>query len=102
MKWFRENAFIHHLIKHYDLNAIEVLYMSKLYESLRNGQCSPWYYNSRLGTDETRELRDLFNRLWQGDYSKDKYSDRYTFLKIKCAWALGEDSIAVDIWKKSR
>ena len=100
--WFGENAFVRHLSKRHDTSAIGVLYMSKLYESLRNGQRSPWYYNSRLGTDETRELRDLYNRIWQSDYSKGKYADRYTFLKIKCAWALGEDSVAVDIWKKSR
>ena len=100
--WFGENSFVRHLSKRQDVSAIGVLYMSKLYESLRNGQRSPWYYNSRLGTDETRELRDLYNGLWQSDYSKGKYADRYTFLKIKCAWALGEDSIAVDIWKKSK
>lgn len=86
--------------KNVDSDAIRVLYWSKLYESIRKAQRSPWYYNCRLDTDEMNQLHQLFKEVMA--FKPQKYADRFEFLAIKCAWALGEDSIVLDIWEKSR
>lgn len=47
-----------------------------------------------------KQLRALYEHLLSYKPSR-KYADRYTFLTIKCAWALGEDSATVALWNSS-
>lgn len=99
---FGDNAFIRHLAKQNDTNAIKVLYLSKLYESVRNAQRSPWYYNSRIDSDEKQDLKRLYECLEQCMPFEGKYSDRYHFLAIKSLWALGDYSNAVELWENNK
>ena len=96
-----DNGFCHHLVQTSDTDAVKLLCWSKTYSNIRNAQRSPWYYNSRLESDESRQLRDLYDKVRQYTPAK-KYADRYTFLTIKCGWALGEDSATVALWKSSK
>lgn len=102
MGWFSKNAFVLHLYKQHDVSAQTVLFLSKWYESIRNAQRSPWYYNSRLETDENKELQELYTRLQQCKPFKDKYADRYTFLEIKCSWAMEDDNRTIALWEQMR
>ena len=95
-----DNAFCRHLVKTNDTSAVRLLYWSKEYSNIRDGQRSPWYYNSHIETDDKRQLRDMYEEMLRYRPAK-KYADRYTFLAIKCAWALGEDSAVMALWKKS-
>ena len=98
--WFETNCFVKRLQKSgIDKEAIRILYWSKLYESIRNAQRSPWYYNSRVETDEVRQLRTLYDEMRKHKPST-KYVDRYTLLTSKCLWALGEDSANVALWNR--
>ena len=100
--WFYPNTFIRN-IKNYrhnaDKDAISLLYFSKRYEALRNAQRSPWYYNSRVGTDEKRELEKLYNTVLEYCSAKSKYADRWRFLTIKCAWATDRHDTVLALWK---
>ena len=97
-----ENAFIKHLAKRKDTSAKKVLYLSKLYESIRNAQRSPWYYNSRIDSDENQDLKRLCECLEQSMPFEGKYADRYNFLAIKSLWALGEYATAIALWEDAR
>ena len=98
--WFSRNAFVRHLLKRKDTSAIALLYLSKRYESIRNAQRSPWYYNSRVGTDEKRDLQELYATVCKHALYNDKYANRWHFLAIKCAWATEEREAAVGMWKQ--
>lgn len=95
------NAFCKHLISTKDSDAVRLLCWSKAYTNIRNSQRSPWYYNSHLESDETKQLRAMYQELLRYKPAR-KYADRYAFLALKCAWALGEDSAAVALWKRSQ
>ena len=92
-----DNAFVKHLITTRNTDALQLLYWSKLYSNIREGQRSPWYYNSSLETDEAKQMREMYQELQQYNPSK-KYADRYRFLAIKCSWALGDDSATIALW----
>ena len=94
------NRFCRHLVQTSDTDAVRLLCWSKTYSNIRNAQRSPWYYNSGINTDEHRLLRELYNKVLRYKPAK-RYADRYTFLALKCAWALGEDSTAVALWRAS-
>lgn len=96
------NSFVAHLQRAGDRDAIELLYQSKRYESIRNAQRSPWYYNSSLDNDEKQELRWLQDDLQRHQPFKGKYADRYRFLAIKCAWAAGKDSLVAKLWESEQ
>lgn len=99
---FGDNGFVKHLAKYKDNSAIKVLYLSKLYENIRNAQRSPWYYNSRIDTDEKKDLLKLFEYLEKHIPFGDRYADRYHFLTIKCLWALGEYNAAIALWNGAK
>ena len=94
------NQFCRHLVQTSDTDAVRLLCWSKTYSNIRNAQRSPWYYNSGINTDENHLLRELYDKVLHYKPSK-RYADRYTFLALKCAWALGEDSTAVAMWRES-
>ena len=98
--WFSNNAFVRHLLKRHDTSAVALLFFSKRYESIRNAQRSPWYYNSRVGTDEKRDLQELYRAVCRQTTCNDKYADRWRFLAIKCAWANEEREAAVEMWRQ--
>lgn len=98
--WFSRNAFVLQLSKRHDTSAVALLFLSKRYESIRNAQRSPWYYNSRVGTDEKRDLRELYARACRQTPYNDKYANRWHFLAIKSAWASEEREAAVEMWKQ--
>ncbi len=101
-KAFFGNSFVKRLQgSHPDKEGIRILYWSKLYESIRNAQRSPWYYNSHVETDEVRQLRTMYKAL-QRYKPSPKYADRYTLLTSKCLWALGEDSANVALWDQCK
>lgn len=95
-----ENLFCRHLVATMDTDAVRLLCWSKTYSNIRNRQRSPWYYNSHIDTDEKKQLRKMYNKLTPYKPTK-KYSDRFEFLTIKCAWALGEDSTVINLWEQS-
>ena len=98
--WFGDNAFVRHLSRQKDVSAIELLRLSKRYECIRNAQRSPWYYNSRVGTNEGRDLKELYTQVRQHEPYGGKYADRWRFIAIKCAWATGEREEAIELWEK--
>lgn len=107
-EWVYTNAFFSTLgyssstpQSHVDSEAILIIYWSKLYESIRNGQRSPWYYNSGIETDEKKQLRELYNKVQQYKPTK-KYADRYRFLAMKCSWALEDDSATIALWERTK
>jgi len=79
------NPFLQHLIKSHDEDAIRLLYWSKLYESIRDAQRSPWYYCKGISGEEHMELSALADSAMA--HIKGKYRDRYIFLAIKSLWA---------------
>lgn len=79
------NPFPQHLIKSHDEEAIRLIYWSKLYESIRDAQRSPWYYCKRISGEEHMELSALADSAMA--HTKGKYRDRYIFLAIKSLWA---------------
>lgn len=95
------NAFAHHLLATRDTDAIRLLCWSKMYSNIREGQNSPWYYNSRIDTDEKMQLRMLYNELQQYNPSA-KYADRYRFLAMKCSWALEDDNATLALWERTK
>lgn len=96
-----ENTFCRHLVATMDTDAVRLLCWSKTYSNIRNGQRSPWYYNSHIDSDEKKQLREMYNKLTPYRPAK-KYADRFKFLTIKCAWALGEDSTVITLWEHSK
>lgn len=96
-----ENTFCRHLVATMDTDAVRLLCWSKTYSNIRNGQRSPWYYNSHIDSDEKKQLREMYNKLTPYRPAK-KYADRFKFLTIKCAWALGEDSTVITLWEQSK
>lgn len=96
-----DNKFCAHLVERQDTDAVRLLYWSKMYSNIRTSQRSPWYYNSRIETDETKQLREMYEVVQKYKPAK-KYADRYTFLAIKCLWALGEDSSTVALWEREK
>lgn len=96
-----ENKFCRHLVATMDTDAVRLLCWSKTYSNIRNGQRSPWYYNSHIDTDEKKQLREMYNMVTSYTPAK-KYADRFKFLSIKCAWALGEDSTVITMWEQSK
>lgn len=96
-----DNKFCAHLVERQDTDAVRLLYWSKMYSNIRTSQRSPWYYNSRIETDETKQLREMYEEV-QKYKPAQKYADRYTFLAIKCLWALGEDSSMVALWEREK
>lgn len=95
------NAFCRRLVLTADTDAVRLLFWSKKYSAIRNSQRSPWYYNSGINSNETVMLRAMYNELLHYTPTK-RYADRYRFLALKCAWALGDDSTVVAIWKRSK
>ena len=79
------NPFRQHLINSHDEDAIRLLYWSKMYESIRDAQRSPWYYCKGLSGEEHMELSDLADSAMS--HTNGKYRDRYIFLAIKSLWA---------------
>lgn len=98
--WFASNAFVQHLTKRNDIAAEELLCLSKRYESIRNAQRSPWYYDSRVGTDEKHEMQKLYTTVRSREPYDDKYANRWHFLAIKCAWASSERDSAIGLWHR--
>jgi len=96
-----DNAFCRQLVFSANTEAVQLICWSKLYTNIRDGQRSPWYYNSNLETDEMRQLRKLYEQVGQYKPSR-KYADRYAFLAIKCAWAVGDDSATLSIWQQTK
>ena len=96
-----ENGFCRHLVETMDTDAVRLLCWSKTYSNIRTGQRSPWYYNSHVATDEMKQLQELYNKVMPYKPTR-KYADRFKFLAIKCAWALGEDSTVITLWKQSK
>ena len=92
--------FVRHLLATGDTVALRLLCWSKMYSNIRNAQRSPWYYNSRLDTDETRQLRKLFTQLQHYTPTK-KYAHRFLFLAIKCSWAIGNDTATLALWERT-
>ena len=96
-----ENGFCRHLVATRDTDAVRLLCWSKAYSNIRDRQRSPWYYNSHIDNDENKQLREMYGSLTVYK-PKKKYADRFKFLAIKCAWALGEDSTVITLWEHSR
>ena len=96
-----ENMFCRHLVATMDTDAVRLLCWSKTYSNIRNGQRSPWYYNSHIDTDEKKQLREMYEKITSYTPAK-KYADRFKFLSIKCAWALGEDNAVITLWEQSK
>lgn len=96
-----DNKFCAHLVERQDTDAVRLLYWSKMYSNIRTSQRSPWYYNSHIDTDEKKQLREMYNMVTSYTPAK-KYADRFKFLSIKCAWALGEDSTVITMWEQSK
>lgn len=97
---FAKNRFVQHLIKHNDIRAVEVLYGSKRYETIRNIQRSPWYYNSHIESDDKVGLRETYKLIDNARLNDKRYGDRFKFLAIKCAWALGDDASVLLMWER--
>ena len=97
---FSFNPFVRHLTRWHDTSAVALLCLSKRYESIRNAQRSPWYYDSRVGADEKRDLQELYATVCRRAPYNDKYANRWHFLAIKSAWATEEREAAVGMWKQ--
>ena len=95
-----KNRFVRDLVKKNDIRAVEVLYGSKRYETIRNMQRSPWYYNSHIETDDKVGLNETFKLIDNARLNDEHYGDRFKFLAMKCAWALGEDATVLLMWEK--
>lgn len=95
----QNNAFCRRLMATADTDAVRLICWSKLYANIRDQQRSPWYYNNYVESDEMQQLRRLYAQLRQYKPTQ-KYADRYAFLTLKCAWALGEDSAALAYWQQ--
>ena len=92
------NPFPQHLINSHDEDAIRLLYWSKLYESIRDAQRSPWYYCKGLSGEEHMELSDLADSAMA--HTKGKYRDRYIFLAIKSLWASRRFEECIEFYNK--
>jgi hypothetical protein len=95
-----KNRFVRDLVKKNDMRAVEVLYGSKRYETIRNMQRSPWYYDSHIETDDKVGLMETYRLIDNGRLNDKRYGDRFKFLAMKCAWALGEDATVLLMWEK--
>ena len=96
-----KNTFCRHLVATKDTDAVRLLCWSKAYSNIRERQRSPWYYNSHIDNDEKKQLREMYGDLTAYRPAR-KYADRFDFLAIKSAWALGEDSSVITLWEHSR
>lgn len=101
--WFANNAFVKHLAKRHDSDAIKLLYLSKQYETLRQAKSSPWYYNGQKKSKEDLQIQSIYETVRQqltvNNKRKSKYADRYRFLAMKCSWAMGNPQATMDLWE---
>lgn len=102
--WFAANPFVKHLAKRHNRDAIQLLYFSKQYESLRQAKTSPWYYDGRSKSKEDRQIQTLYDsaRQWLTHNGKSKYADRYRFLAMKCCWASGDAQSTLALWEQMK
>lgn len=97
---FMKNRFVCRLISRRDTDAVRLLYWSKLYESLRNAQRSPWYYNSRLNNSERDGLEQMAAAVQA--YRPHRYAERYAFLRLKLEWCRDNDEATLALWQTLR
>lgn len=94
------NSFLQHLVKSRDEEALRLLYWSKLYESIRDAQRSPWYYCKGLSGEEHMELSALADSAMA--HTNGKYRDRYIFLAIKSLWASRRFDECIEFYGKHK
>ena len=100
------NRFVQRLLSD-DPQAVQLLYWSKQYESLRKELVSPWYYVRKEQDPVLTQLDELAHRL--DTLQPARHRDRYLFLHLKVLWALGSKQSdkaslqqCVDLWRQKR
>ena len=91
-----DNAFVKRLLSVGDTEALDYIYLCKLYEDVRHHQLDPWYYS--CGCDNNIVTLDSIARV-SLSHLDGSYSDRYLLLATRALCALRNDVECVRLWE---
>ena len=94
-----DNKFCAHLAEKQDTDAVRLLYWSKMYSNIRTSQRSPWYYNSRIETDETKQLREMYEEVQK--YKSIFYEEAGDYA-ARCLTRMGRQAEAEAIYRHNK